>query len=148
MDHALREHGTRSRRAALGVVLLDRGHKPAIGVVKERLKVGAADGLGDLARRLVGPRADVGEIDRPELPNEAVVGDFQAGLERPPGLVRFLRCPSSDLRPMRDIIAHEFCHGSREWLLLATGRPHKTSMSNGSTPLVRATSSRMAGNFF
>ncbi len=91
VDHPLAEHRARLGGVALDVVILDRRHQPAVRVVQERLQVRPAHRVRHLARGLVGPVADRGVVDGAELPDEAVVGHAQAGLQRAPGLVRLLR---------------------------------------------------------
>ena len=91
MDHPLGEDRPHLRGAALLVILLDRGHQPHVGVVEERRQVRPAHRLARLARLRVRARADTGQVDRPELPHEGLVGRAQPALQHAPGLVCFLR---------------------------------------------------------
>ena len=75
------------RVSALRVVVLDRGHQPAVGVVLERVQVDPALGLAALAGDGIRPAAGRGQVDRAEGAHEGVVGDAQPGLRRPPGAI-------------------------------------------------------------
>jgi hypothetical protein len=49
MEHALGEDRALPGDAGLGVIVLDRGDEPDVGIVEEGLKVRSADGLADFA---------------------------------------------------------------------------------------------------
>ena len=83
---ALAKDRSMLRRSAFEIVILDRGDQPDVGVVEERLKVRAAEGLARLALGRHG-LADRRQVDRAEVANEEGVGRAQPDLRRSPGFI-------------------------------------------------------------
>ena len=67
MEHPLAEDRTLLRDPGLGVVVLDRGDEPDVGIVEEGLEVRPADGFMGLAVGS-GRFADRRQVDRAVLP--------------------------------------------------------------------------------
>ena len=89
MEHPLGEDRALPGDAGLGVVVLDRGDEPDVGIVEEGLKVRPADGLADFAVWSCG-LADRRQVDRAELPLEMRISRAQPDLRPAPGEIGFL----------------------------------------------------------
>ena len=89
-DHALGEDWPGSGRIGLEIIVLDRRHQPAIGIVQERLEIGTAMRLSHFAGFLILRGRDGSEVDRPERAHEVRPGNAQLDLGRLPRPVAFL----------------------------------------------------------
>ncbi|GAV36357.1 hypothetical protein ROTAS13_04044 [Roseomonas sp. TAS13] len=90
VDHPLGKDRPLPGRVGVLVIVLDRGHQPAIGVVEEGREVRPAHRLAHLTRFLIRAGGDARLIDGPELPDEALVRGPEADLGLSPGLVGLL----------------------------------------------------------
>ena len=89
MEHPFGEDRALPGDAGLGVVFLDRGDEPDVGIVEKGLKVRATDSLADLAVCARG-FADRRQVDRAELPLEMRVKSAQPDLCPAPGEIGLL----------------------------------------------------------
>src|SRR3984885_7607745 len=86
MEHALAKDRSRLRGSAFGIVILDRGDQPDVGVVEEGLKVWPPEGLARLA--LGGPGlTDRRQVDRAEVADKERICGAQPDLRRSPGFI-------------------------------------------------------------
>ena len=109
-DNPLGENRPRPRGIGFEVIIFNRSHQPAIGIIEKRLQVRPPMGFAHLAGGLVFTAGNRGEIDRAEFAHETGPGDAQLDLGRLPRTVLLLRLEYLPHRvPDRDQLADDAC---------------------------------------